>query len=107
MVCLDSPPVGKPIKDRQLAPGTTQGSRHVAEGDCELLDVNRMDMAVTVNRLVRGGAVPFQLIGPAVRCIGDVTVTHPEHGHRTLPAGGDWAVVFQRDHAEEVRRVRD
>ncbi len=107
LICLDASPKGKKLATRQLAPGTSQGSRHIMDGDCELLEVDSSEMAATVNRLVRGANVPAELIGPAVRCFGDSTATHPEHGWRILPRDTAWAVVFQRDHAEEIRRVQD
>ena len=106
-VCLESPQTGQQLKSRQLAPGTTQGSRHVAEGDCRIVNANRATIASTVNRLIKGAEVPEQLIGPVVECHGETTITHPEHGHRILTAGSVWASVYQRAHAEEVRRVQD
>jgi hypothetical protein len=114
LVCLDKPPAGKEIKDRQLAPGTTQGSRHVAEGDCVVIDIaDKAAMIREVNRLVpstKGVLVSGRdevLIGPAIECRKGVTITHPEHGDRSLEDGSIWLGLFQREHAEETRRVRD
>jgi hypothetical protein len=107
LVCLESLPPGTKTR-RQLAPGETQGSRHVAEGDCEVYQPRE---PAAVSRLVgvacRGADVPAELVGPIVECHGDTTITHPEHGHRILPGGTVWAVVYQRAYAEEIRRVQD
>jgi hypothetical protein len=106
-VCLESLPAGTKTR-RQLAPGETQGSRHVADGECAVYQPKE---PAAVARLIgvacRGAEVPQELIGPIVECHGDTTITHPEHGNRTLPAGTVWAVVYQRAYADEVRRVQD
>lgn len=107
LICLESVPAGQDVKSRQLAPGSTQGSRHVAVGNCRIVNANRATVANTINRLVKDAAVPEQLVGPVIECRGETTITHPEHGHRILPAGSVWASVYQRAHAEEVRRVQD
>lgn len=108
LVCLDAAPKGTAAKSRQLAPGATQGSRHVAEGDCVVCDpASRAAVAKVINAAVRGAAVPEELIGPFVHVGSEATITHPEHGHKVLPRDSVWAVVFQRAFAEEVRRVQD
>jgi hypothetical protein len=95
LVCVENAS-GTRTSNRQLAPGDTQGSRHVLAGDCEVF----IDCQSVAN-------VPRELLGPAFRCSGDVTVEHPEHGHKILPAGTCWAVVYQRAFAEEIRRAQD
>ena len=78
----------------QLAPGTTQGSRHiVAEAD---------RASVTMYRL----ANPNPLQGPVLDAPGGVTIEHPEHGHVRLGAGV-YLCTYQREHADELRRVQD
>lgn len=80
-----------PRADRQLAPGSTQGSRHVVEGDATLYD--------------RLKASPLH--GPLIDAPERFVVTHPEHAHVSLPSG-KYAVTFQRDYAqEEAARVQD
>lgn len=106
LVCLTEAVQGKSLSERQLAPGTTQGSRHVAEGDCRVLDADKSALSSAI-RCLCGAAVPVELIGPVVECRGKTTITHPEHGNRTLPAESSWAVVYQRQFAEEIRRVLD
>lgn len=82
----------EPIAERQLAPGTTKGSRHIAEGN------------VTIYRY---DAPASPLLGPVVCAHERFTVTHPEHAHVSLPSGW-YQVLFQRDFAqEELARVAD
>jgi hypothetical protein len=92
--CLASLPAerGKETSVRQLAPGTTQGSRHCVEGECKIHgapeDADR-------------------LTGPIIEALGQVVITHPEHAHFALPAGF-YQVTYQRDFAqEEIERVED
>ncbi len=78
--------------NRQLAPGTTQGSRHCVAGDVELLAPPK-------------GADP--LLGPVIVAKDGCTITHPEHAHHELPAG-IYQTGYQLDQAEKERRaVRD
>lgn len=108
LVCLDAMPASTAAKSTQLAPGATQGSRHVAEGDCVVCKpANRAAVARRIGEVVRGAEIPEELVGPLVHCRGESTITHPEHGHKVLPADSVWAVVYQRAFAEEVRRVQD
>ena len=102
LVCLaDAPKEGKIIQDRQLAPGTTQGSRHVVEGDC----VIRTKNTNAIQQL--HPSTPKELIGPSIECISDCPVTHPQHGDKILPGGTSWGVVYQRAFADEIRRIQD
>jgi hypothetical protein len=96
LVCIERV-VGVKTERRQLAPGTTQGSRHVISGDCNIVAKYGKEIA----------NVPEELIGPAFTCVGECTVEHPEHGHKILPSATSWAVVYQRAYADEVRRVQD
>lgn len=108
LVCLEELPESGERAPRQLAPGSSQGSRHVAEGECAVyLPKSPAVVAKLIAVVCRAAEVPEQLIGPLVECIGETTIAHPEHGHRILPAGTTWAVVFQRAYAEEIRRVQD
>ena len=77
---------------RQLAPGETQGSRHVvADGGVR----------------VYLPAKPGPLVGPVIVAKERCVVTHPEHAHVSLPSG-TYAVTFQRNYAmEEITRVQD
>ena len=78
--------------DLQLAPGTTQGSRHCLDS-CEGVEMYRD----------RNGDA---LQGPLIRLFVERTITHPEHGDVVLPPG-TYEVTYQRAYAEELRRVQD
>jgi hypothetical protein len=80
--------------EKQLAPGTTQGSRHCLDALA----------GVTVYRLPN----PGMLDGPVIRCLKERTITHPEHGDVVLPPG-IYQISYQRDLDAEnrERRVQD
>jgi hypothetical protein len=107
LACLARVPVGDRAKTNQLAPGETQGQQHVAIGECVVYQADAGEVAAAINRAVNGASVPSELIGPVIHCIGSTTITHPEHGWKVLPAESVWAVVYQRQFAEEIRRVQD
>jgi len=94
--CIDKLPEGNVSQNRQLVPGTTQGSRHILEGQ------------VKIHKDVQFKRIPAALVGPAFECISDVTATHPEHGHKVFPAGSVWQSLGQQAYDQEmIRRVRD
>jgi hypothetical protein len=95
------------VQDRQLAPGSSQGSRHTLRGECRVFKAASGDVAAVIREALPKADVPIELIGPVFRTIGEVELQHPEHGNRVIPAGECFAVVYQRQHAEEVRRVLD
>ena len=76
----------------QLVPGTSQGSRHCLDS----LDGVRAFRA----------PAPTPLQGPVLELAVERTITHPEHGHWVLPPGR-YAITYQRDLADEERRVVD
>lgn len=87
-------PRGKPISERQLAPGNTKGSRHVV----------RAGEGV---ELFESGVTQAPLIGPVAVAPGRWHIDHPEHGTWSLP-GGTYRVGYQRDfEREEISRVAD
>jgi hypothetical protein len=95
LICLASLPDGCTVEKKpsaQLAPGTTQGSRHC------ITDLS----AVRLHRL----ADPTPLDGPIIEAPQGVTVNHPEHGAITLPPG-IYGCVYQRAYADDLRRVQD
>lgn len=79
---------------KQLAPGVTMGSRHMAEGKITLYE---------------GTAAPPRTnrpeIGPVVVALERWAVTHPEHAHYSLPAG-TYQVTYQLD-PRTNQRVQD
>lgn len=88
---LDAVPTSfSPAKcERQLAPGTSKGSRHILDREVEMFVAPHADA----------------LTGPVFKTAG-ATVTHPEHGDVELPAG-IYRITYQRAYADELRRVRD
>lgn len=78
----------------QLAPGNTQGSRHCLE------NLSGVEMYRNEN--------PSLLEGPVIVLNCEKTITHPEHGHVTLPPGV-YSITYQRnlDEMERIQRVRD
>lgn len=75
----------------QLAEGNTQGSRHCLDSQD----------GVTMYRLEN----PSMTDGPILLLTTERTVTHPEHGWVTLPAGC-YGVTYQRDLDAEDRERR-
>jgi len=76
----------------QLAPGDTQGSRHIATGPVEIY---ASDPA----------AAHDELIGPRLFATGEWCLTHPEHGDRTFQRGA-YEVRYQRRMSDEQQRRR-
>jgi len=78
----------------QIAPGNTQGSRHI------------LDSAGGVNCYSLKDATEFD--GPVLEISQERTLTHPEHGNWILPCGV-YAISYQRteDALERQRRVED
>lgn len=93
---------GGEIKNRQLAPGVTTGSRHIATGAVKIHEGKALPEWVKP----MNGVGVAALLGPLVR-IGKkgATITHPEHAHVRLPEG-DWQVTYQVD-ARTRARVQD
>jgi hypothetical protein len=108
IVLLDCKPAeASPFKGRQLAPGNTQGSRHIVEGDCRLFTPTEADAIRILTGLVPATKAHRQFLGPVIVAAEPVTITHPEHGHRTLPAG-TYLVTYQRTRLDsELRRAED
>lgn len=101
------PASARPRSDRQLADGSTQGSRHILERG----DVYDADPA-QVARLIKqetGLDIALPYIGPVFVSPDKPTandLTHPEHGHQGFPAGTVCAVVYQRNLDAEEREAR-
>jgi hypothetical protein len=108
ITCLDvEPPGGRLSGTRQLAQGTTRGAKHVVVGDCDVLRVPQEEAVAALRRVVPG-ADERQFVGPVIRARGPVTISHPEHGDRTLPGEGWYLVTYQRVWIQEkVRRQVD
>lgn len=104
------PKTHQPRGNRQLADGTSKGSRHVmARGD--VYDCNANEVVALIKEAT-GRVVDANFIGPVVVSPVDPTdrdLTHPEHGPLGFPAGMICAVVHQRtiDKLNQIRRVID
>lgn len=98
----------KTMTGKQLAPGTTQGSRH-----CVSVQMYKVDKAEVTKAILKANpkATPDveRFVGPVIVFDQSSPVTHPEHGWVTMPAGSVCAVTYQRDLDEEERerRVQD
>lgn len=101
----------KPRKNRQLADGDTQGSRHVLVRG-QVYDAGRAEV-VDLIRSATGYTVEEQYVGPVCMSPAEPTaddLTHPEHGNQGFPAGAVCAVVYQRNWDQEQQaaaRVAD
>lgn len=111
LVCLlGLPASAKPRKNRQLADGNTQGSRHILErGDVFDCDASEVVQSIHASTYV---SVDAKYVGPVFRSPPNPTphdLTHPEHGHQGFAAGCVVAVVYQRnlDAEERERRTID
>lgn len=109
IVCIGKLPRSlKKSANRQLAPGTTQGSRHVLVGNCEVYEsTDKGEVVELIRSAVNSDDIHAELIGPVFKSLSELEVDHPEHGNRVLPADEVYAVYYQRQFAEEIRRVRD
>ena len=85
-------PRGEKTTNRQVAPGVTPGSRHVVEGSNVLI----YDPP--------NGHSPLE--GPTIEAEEEWRLPHPEHALHRFGAG-TFVVTFQREFAEEMRRVAD
>lgn len=82
------------VPNRQLAPGTTRGSRHCIKAE----DIPYVKFYRLANpNPLQGGIMVFDR---------EVTIEHPEHGDQVWPAG-IVAVTYQRRHAAELKRSQD
>lgn len=108
LVCVEDSGVvtklPKSATELQLAPGTTQGSRHILVGDFTYASQATAD---EVNACDKRFAVHQQLVGAKLNLHSDCEITHPEHGNKILPAGSSWIVVYQLALADEIRRQQD
>lgn len=99
LVAIDGLPKERTVrKDRQVADGNTQGSRHVLVGG-RIWDAETHDAIKSAT----GQSVDRRYLGPVFR---GGTLTHPEHGDQTFPKDCAIAVVYQRNLDAEEREQR-
>lgn len=93
----------------QLAPGTTQGSRHTVSSLDFVRTPESRSEVVDLIKQACGVTVPEELVGPILLVPSDTEcpVMHPEHGDKIVCEESVWATVYQRQLAEEVRRIND
>lgn len=94
---VESASKGKPMNSRQLAPGTSKGSRHIVQ-DLEGVKV----FESTVSNI--GNRARFQ-IGPVIEADKDFCITHPEHAWMKLKKGV-YQVWYQLDFSRK-QKVQD
>jgi hypothetical protein len=80
---------------QQLAIGNTKGSRHCLREE-DLANVEAYESDAT-----------NPLIGQVLVLKEDIVITHPEHKHQRWPKGFIIGITYQRQFAEELRRVVD
>lgn len=86
------------VNDRQLAPGSTQGSRHTVDGTVTVLKHKTAQQVLKVND-------GYKMLGPVVESKERFTVSHPEHAAMSLPSG-TYQISYQCD-PSTLRRVLD
>lgn len=91
---------------RQVAEGTTQGSRHTVEGAAKLYRPDDASASAVLTELIPATRAHEQFFGPVIVAEAVWTLAHPEHGDRTLPAGA-YLITQQRAFADVLRRQRD
>lgn len=109
----DAHPRGAELGTRQVAVGTTVGSRHVAEGEGVKVyagakvppSVDKWLASKAGGQVEDKAAFRAAVLGPVVVATGPWALTHPEHAHHSLPAGC-WQVTYQVDETTG-ERVRD
>ena len=114
-VCIGSlPKSAKRANIYQLAPGNSQGSRHILDTEaCEVYTADPEEVISLIKKAMNNQGkyldqLRSQLIGPLfVFRKEEQELTHPQHGNFVLPEGEVFATVYQRAWAEEVRRQLD
>lgn len=102
-------PRGKKRGDRQVAVGTTTGSRHVATGDAvevyerspDVSDLLERIGALSKDHARTAAALRDYQLGPVCVASDDWTLAHPEHAHDLCPAG-TIQVLYQRDPRQDA-----
>ena len=99
IVAIAAIPVdAKSTLNRQLAPGSTQGSRHSVDAEVSVFNPANLGRKVTTPC---GSA----FAGPLLRSDTHILIKHPEHADISLP-GGCYQVMGQWDPATD-KRVAD
>ena len=111
LTCVDASwPHGKEMQNRQLVPGNTKGSRHVAGEGITVYEgkqapdghASRLEDANKIS----GGRLSKVILGPLLHVKQRANVTHPEHGDYSLPGGCYVQVTYQLN-SRDLQRARD
>lgn len=103
------PASAKRRRDRQMAIGDTQGSRHILKRGTPC-DCAASEVAAAVAAVCRGVSISPQYVGPVFTTRkGHADLLHPEHGDHHYRGDMTIAVVYQRnlDAEEHERRTQD
>ena len=108
---LALPRNAKPRKNRQLAEGSSKGSRHILADGPALYDVEPGALAEAIADArpdLYASDIPSYVCGP-VFLIGDEQIAelnHPEHDNHLYPEPGVYAVTYQRTMLGDGREAR-
>ena len=111
LMCVDeSWPHGKEVKGRQLVPGNSKGSRHIAGEGITIYEGQKAPEGMA-DRFASGFGdagkrLSSVVLGPLLHVTKRSSVTHPEHGDYSLPGGCYVQVTYQAD-AKSLRSVQD
>jgi hypothetical protein len=107
-VCISKlPKSAKLRRNRQLAEGQTQGSRHVLTAG-KAYNADSLEVVKAIKAAIPECDVAEKYIGPIITGLG-AHVDHPEHGPHTFAPDCVTAVVYQRslDNEEREQIVQD
>lgn len=96
-------PRGEELDNHQLAPGSSRGSRHVADERCEVYAGKELPKCFKRDRALFGRVA----LGPLLVLNGDADITHPEHGDIQMRAGRVCLQVTYQVDERTKERVRD
>lgn len=91
-------------ENRQLAPGTSKGSRHTVSDAVTVLKP-KTEGQTEVKRGSGNRLTSVKVIGPVIVAKDRFTVSHPQHADMSCPAG-TYQVSYQAD-PRTMARVRD
>jgi hypothetical protein len=111
LTCVDkSWPHGEEVKNRQLVPGNSKGSRHIAGEGITIYQGKQVPTGLE-KRLedaykISGNRLASVILGPLLHVKQRASVEHPEHGNVSLPGGCYVQVTYQLN-SRDLQRARD